>query len=250
MTQPAAPNRRRGDAIAIEGSYQDRARREGFVVQRFWHAEKERIVREHMPPAPGDRVLDVGCGSGVVAEVLASLGADVTGIDSNPAAIAYARGAYVRPNLRFEETTVDDLVLAPDSIDRIYCLELIEHLDEPQAADLLSSFRRVLRPGGALLLTTPNYRGTWPVLEFTMDRLGLAPPLSGHQHVSRFTRRLLRRRLSDAGLRVRRLTTFCTIAPFLSVVSWRFAERVARAEERWSLPWGNLLLAIAEKKPA
>jgi 2-polyprenyl-3-methyl-5-hydroxy-6-metoxy-1,4-benzoquinol methylase len=250
VTEPAAPARRRGDSIAIEGSYQDRARREGFVVQRFWHAEKERIVRELFPPGPGDRVLDVGCGSGVVADVLASLGADVTAVDSNPAAIAYARSAFVRSNLRFEETTVDDLAVAPDSIDRIYCLEVIEHLDETQGADLLSTFRRALRPGGTVFLTTPNYHGTWPALEFTMDRLGLAPPLSGHQHVSRFTRSRLRRRLSDAGLDVRRLHTFCTVAPFLAILGWRFAERVARAEQRWDLPWGNLLLAIAEKKPA
>jgi 2-polyprenyl-3-methyl-5-hydroxy-6-metoxy-1,4-benzoquinol methylase len=250
MTEPAAPVRRRGDSIAIEGSYQDRARREGFVVQRFWHAEKERIIRDHAAPAPGERVLDVGCGSGVVADVLASLGADVTGIDSNPAAIAYARGAYSRPNLRVEETTVDDLALEPDSVDRIYCLELIEHLDEPQGADLLAGFRRALRPGGTLFLTTPNYRGTWPVLETLMDRLRLAPPLAGHQHVSRFTRRLLRRRLADAGFAVVRLGTFCTVAPFLSVLSWRAAERLARAEDRWNLPWGNLFLAIAEKRPA
>jgi hypothetical protein len=81
-----------------------------------------------------------------------------------------------------------------------------------------------------------------------MDRLRLAPPLAGHQHVSRFTRRLLRRRLSDAGFAVVRLGTFCTVAPFLSVLSWRAAERLARAEDAWNLPW-NLFLAIAEKRP-
>jgi len=242
--------RRSGDAIAIDGDYQRRARTQGFVVQRFWHAEKERIIREHMPPAPGDRVLDVGCGSGVIADVLASLGADVTAIDANPAAIAYARSAYDRPNLRFEEKAVYDLAVDPESIDRIYCLELIEHLDAAQGADLLSSLRKALRPGGMLFLTTPNYRGTWPALEIMMDRLRLAAPLAGHQHISRFTRALLRRRLSDAGFTVRRMTAFCTIAPFLSVVSWRAAERIARAEDEWNLPWGNLLFAIAEKRPA
>ena len=86
----AASERRTGDTVQIARDYQHRARTSGFVVQRFWHAEKERVIRKFSAPRSGDRVLDVGCGSGVVANALAGMGAIVTGVDGNPDAIAFA----------------------------------------------------------------------------------------------------------------------------------------------------------------
>src|SRR5262249_49069906 len=72
----AVARRREAPApVPIDGAYQDRARREGFVVQRFWHHQKELVVRSLAPPRAGERALDVGCGSGVVANLLASEGA-------------------------------------------------------------------------------------------------------------------------------------------------------------------------------
>lgn len=244
MTQAA---RRTGDSVAIAGDYQHRARTEGFVVQRFWHAEKERIIRRFGMPRPQDNVLDVGCGSGVIADFLASTGARVTAVDGNAAAIAYAQHTFSRENLEFRQALVDELGFASGSFDRIYCFELIEHIYEHQVTSLLDTCRRLLRPDGVLMLTTPNYAGLWPVLEFSLDRLKLAPTLQGEQHVTRFTAARLSRVLVECRLQVERLTTFSTFAPFLSVVSWTFAERVARFEDRLTLPFGNILLAVARR---
>jgi 2-polyprenyl-3-methyl-5-hydroxy-6-metoxy-1,4-benzoquinol methylase len=237
-------NRRLGDTVAIPGGYQHRARTAGFVVQRYWHAEKERLVDTWARPAPGERALDVGCGSGVVAAHLAGYGAEVLGVDGNPAAIAYAQETFRREGLAFTAALVDELELRPASWDRVYCLELIEHLYPGQAASLLEHLREITRPGGTLLLTTPNYRGVWPAVEWALDRLRLVPRLAGDQHVSRWHRRSLAELLQAAGWRVERLATFSTVAPFASVFGWRLARGLSRLEDRLDLPFGNLLMAL------
>jgi len=56
-----------GDHIRLEGGYQHRARTDGFVVQRFWHAEKERVIRRHNVPTPGESLLDIRCASGTIS---------------------------------------------------------------------------------------------------------------------------------------------------------------------------------------
>jgi 2-polyprenyl-3-methyl-5-hydroxy-6-metoxy-1,4-benzoquinol methylase len=244
-TIKAGTGRRTGDAVRIAGDYQHRARTEGFVVQRFWHAEKERVIRRFAAPRPGERVLDVGCGSGVVADLLASMGSIVTAVDGNPDAVAYARCTFRRENLEFRQALVDELDFAAGSFDRIYCLELIEHIYENQVASLFRACHRLLRPAGTLTVTTPNYRGLWPAVEFTLDRLKLVPTLNGEQHVTHFTPARLSVMLSNSDLMVEHLTTFSTFAPFVSVISWSLAERVARLEDRLALSFGNIILATA-----
>ena len=239
--------RRTGDTVRIPGDYQHRARTTGPVIQRFWHAEKERIIRKFYPPQPGDVVVDVGCGSGVQSSVLASLGARTTGVDGSPEAIAYARTTFKSENLDFQEALIEDLAFAAESVDRIYCFELIEHVYEHQAAELLATFHRLLKRSGFLLITTPNYAGTWPLIELAMDRLHVAPQLNEAQHVARYTSRRLRGVLERTGWRVVHLGTFSTVAPFLSPVSWSLAERVAELEDRVALPFGNILLGVARK---
>lgn len=244
--KPVAP-RRTGDAIVISGDYQHKARHEGFVVQRFWHAEKERIIRRFSLPHPGDRVLDVGCGSGVIASLLAQCGAHATGVDANPQAIEYASKTFRHATLDFRLGSVEELDFTPDSIDRIYCLELIEHLYENQVSDLLRAMHHLVKPGGTVMLTTPNYRGLWPMIELTMDILKLAPQMDEEQHVTRFHHARLRQMLEATGWRVERLTTFSTFAPFVSVINWKLAEQCAALEDRLSFPFGNLILAVATK---
>ena len=239
---------RHGDAVEISGAYQYQARNSGPVIQRFWHYEKERSIRKFSPPMPGERVLDVGCGSGVVADLLASMGAEVTGIDANAKAIEFARATFHRPNLEFRCAFAEDLPYASASIARIYCLEVIEHLYRQQVRALLASFARLLRPGGVLTMTTPNYRGLWPAIERIMDRLQLAPPMAEHQHVTKFDRRRLRQVLADADWEIVRLVTFSTFSPFISILSWRLAERCAEIEDRADLTFGNLLLVVAKRR--
>lgn len=247
VTQPGTSQPRRvGDTVAIEGDYQYRALTQGPRVQRFWHDTKLWLARRYLQPKPTDRILDVGCGSGVVADYLAAVPVrEVVGVDGNPRAIAFAMHQFRRPNLRFVTGLVDQLDFPDESFDACVCLELIEHIYLSQGLALLESLYRLTRPGGRLLLTTPNYRSAWPLLEWALDRSGKAPHLDEDQHVSHYHHGLLARLCRASGWVTVHRHTCCTVAPWLAVVSWRLAEAVRRVEGR--VPCGTLLVHVLEK---
>lgn len=239
--------RRTGDAIAIDGAYQHRALTQGPAVQRFWHRSKLLLLDWMFAVGPGDRVLDVGFGSGVFADAMAARGAQVLGVDANPEAVAYARRTFGRPGLEFREGLLDELQLPPSSVDKAVCLEIVEHVYLDQVRRLLESLRTVLVPGGRVLITTPNYRGLWPLVEWGLDRFSNAATMDAEQHVTHFNRRLLRRVCEDAGFEVPALRTYSTFAPFAAAVSTSLAERLERTERAVDLPFGNLLVGVLQK---
>jgi 2-polyprenyl-6-hydroxyphenyl methylase/3-demethylubiquinone-9 3-methyltransferase len=103
------------------------------------------------------RVLDVGCGGGLLAEGLARRGAQVCGIDLAPAMIEVARLHAHESQLPIDYRVCSAEELARSGaapFDAITCMELIEHVDDPAA--LLAALASLLRPGGALFLSTIN----------------------------------------------------------------------------------------------
>jgi 2-polyprenyl-3-methyl-5-hydroxy-6-metoxy-1,4-benzoquinol methylase len=238
---------RTGDTIEIDGGYQHRALTEGFVVQRFWHHLKTVTIERVAPPSPGMAVLDLGCGSGVVADWLAARGATVDAVDANPRAVAYASRTFARENLAFHLATAEALPFPEGRFDRVYVLEFIEHLYEGQLAALFARLRAHLKPAGTVFLTTPNYRSPWPLLERAMDGLGLAPHMEGEQHVSHPTPRFLRALAAGSGFEVVRQGRFAGVAPFAAALSWRLAEGLDRLEDRAGCPLGSLLYALWRK---
>ena len=235
---------RTGDTIAIEGAYQHRALTEGFVVQRFWHRLKTVTIERVAPPEPGMALLDLGCGSGVVADWLAARARSVDAVDANPRAVEYARSAFPRANLAFHQATADALPFPAGRFDRIYVLEFIEHLYAGQLEELFRGLASLLAPGGTIFLTTPNYRSPWPLLERGMDLFGLAPHMEGEQHVSHPNPRFLRDLAARSGFAVLRQGRFAGAAPFTSVFSWRLAEALDEAEHRIGCPLGSLLYSL------
>lgn len=106
----------------------------------------------HMPqPA---NVFDAGCGSGYGSAELRKTGASVTGADISGEAVAYAREHFGAQGIRFVEAPCESLPFEPESFDLVTAFEVIEHLERWQ--NLLIEANRVLKPGGVLLVSTPN----------------------------------------------------------------------------------------------
>jgi 2-polyprenyl-3-methyl-5-hydroxy-6-metoxy-1,4-benzoquinol methylase len=238
---------RKGDQIQIAGDYQYAALTRGFSVQRHWHEIKLRLLEAVVPLGPDKVVLDCGCGSGVVASFVAERCARVYGADANAQAIAFASSQFRRPNLEFHCALVEEMDLPPDHFDLIICMEVIEHLYEPQVSSLLGTFHLLMKPGAHLFLTTPNYRGLWPLVERVADRSGKVAPMDSTQHVSKYHRAKLRREVQAAGFSIVQMGTFSTFAPFLAPIHPKLVDLMYRFERTVDLPFGNLLFVLAEK---
>jgi 2-polyprenyl-6-hydroxyphenyl methylase/3-demethylubiquinone-9 3-methyltransferase len=108
-------------------------------------------------PLAGRRVLDVGCGGGLLAEALAAAGASVTAIDLAPAMIEVARlhAAESRLAIDYRVAAAEQLAAAAaGTFDVVTCMEMLEHVPEPAA--MVATLAALARPGGALFVSTLN----------------------------------------------------------------------------------------------
>jgi hypothetical protein len=96
-------------------------------------------------------------------------------------------------------------------------------------------------------VTTPNYRSLWPVMEQTVDFLGVAPKIAGAEHITRFQPRALRQLLLEAGLGLQYFGTIHTLGPFLAIASqkWEYRRLAREIDNRFS--FGMILVAVAVK---
>lgn len=124
----------------------------------WWYRGRRRIIAEAVRglgmPAE-TRILDAGCGSGRNMVELAAFGA-VTGLELADASVARARSRSVGA---VEQGSLDAIPFPDASFDLAVSFDVIEHLDDDRLA--LRELRRVVRPGGALLVTVPAYQWLW-----------------------------------------------------------------------------------------
>lgn len=124
----------------------------GEIAHEHWH--RYAFARAFVT---GRRVLDVACGEGYGAALLADRALQVTGVDVDPRTLAHARTAYAdRSNVAFVEGSAAALPLAAASFDAIISFETIEHLSAADQPRMLAEFARVLAPGGLVILSSPN----------------------------------------------------------------------------------------------
>lgn len=153
---------------------------------------RARFLRAHLEP--GDRVLDLGCGDGVWAGQ-AGVAASWVGADIAEAALARARAR--RPDLPWVRVAEDaELPFGSGSFDVVWCTETLEHVGD--TARFLAQARRVLAPGGTLLVTVPDHPRLRTALRTLLAFERTFSPLGDHLRF--YTAASLRDALEDAGL--------------------------------------------------
>ncbi len=152
----------------------------------------------------GKRVVDVGCGGGILAESMASRGAEVTGIDLSERALGVARLHLLESRQKVDYRLISAEALAeelPGGFDAVACMEMLEHVPDP--ASTVRACAALVKPGGQVFLSTINrnpkaYLFAVIGAEYLLNLL----PRGTHDY-ARFQRPAeLSRYCRDAGLRV------------------------------------------------
>ncbi len=160
----------------------------GIPSENYWFRRHEAAYEYALPFVRGQRVLEVGCGEGYGTALLAAAARHVIGVDYDAPTLAQARTTY--PQASFVRANLAALPAPDSSCDVVATLQVIEHVwNHPE---FVRQCRRVLRPGGLLLVTTPNRLTFSP---------GLDAPLNPF-HTHEFTAAELTELLLSCGLEI------------------------------------------------
>jgi 2-polyprenyl-6-hydroxyphenyl methylase/3-demethylubiquinone-9 3-methyltransferase len=181
------------------------------LAARWWDTDSEaRLLHAINParlayvearcPLAGQRVVDVGCGGGILSEAMAQRGALVTGIDATEPLLTVADLHRTLSGLQidYRQATAETLAAElPGAFDCLTCMELLEHVPDP--ASLVAACARLVRPGGHLFFSTLHRtrRAWWLAIVAAEYAFGLLPR-GTHRH--------------DKFLRPAELASFCRAA--------------------------------------
>jgi len=133
----------------VASSYADQVR--NLMAEAPYERAILALFADLVQVAGGGPVADVGCGSGRITAHLHGLGVGAFGIDLSPGMIEVARRDH--PGLKFEVGSMTDLDLADGSVGGLVAWYSLIHIPDDQVSSVFAHFRRVLRPGGPLLLS-------------------------------------------------------------------------------------------------
>lgn len=227
----------------------------------WWFVGRRRLALRLLKKAlnvgsrPEPIVLDLGCGTGVIAKEMSEWARPI-GLDMSAQALAYCRQRGVAELVQADG---EALPIRSGSVDAVLALDIFEHIAGDKAA--FAEVFRVLKPGGVLVMSVPAFRWLWGPHDVAL------------MHHRRYTRPEVRSRLSEAGFQIRRLS-YNVFFLFPIVMLIRALEKLRRGpakanlpsvpewmnaalidlqevEARWiesfALPWGSSVIAVAKK---
>ncbi len=179
----------------------------------WWYVARRKLLQWGLKSAlkggGPQRILDMGCGTGLNERVLRQFG-EVTSADQSDEALRFTRSRGVQ---QLVCCSAEQLPFSRDSFDVITALDVLEHITEDNQA--LTELMRVLKPGGLLFITVPAYGFLWSEHDEALH------------HRRRYSAHELRNKLAAAGLEVERITHFITLL-FFPILAVRILQNLRK----------------------
>jgi 2-polyprenyl-6-hydroxyphenyl methylase/3-demethylubiquinone-9 3-methyltransferase len=174
-----------------------------------------RVIQSGIAPAAplaaalaGRRILDVGCGGGILSEAMAKYGAQVLGIDLAPAVLDVAELHALEANIdvKYRAVAAEDLAVeSPGAFDVVTCMEMLEHV--PQPTRTLAALATLVKPGGDVIVSTLNRSAlAFAVAIIGAEYVARVLPRGTHQYLKFIKPSELARWGRGAGLEIKDLT--------------------------------------------
>jgi SAM-dependent methyltransferase len=224
----------------------------------WWSAGRRRIVQDNMDAlTPGTgKILDVGCGTGIILETFKNYGC-VVGIDNSEHALKFCK---LRGQLRLIQADIEtQLPFKQDMFDTVFAFDVLEHLSDD--AHVLNELYKVCKKGSHVIITVPAYQFMWSKHDESLH------------HKRRYSKKALRKAVQDAGFTLKKLSYFNTILfplilafrvshifrkevksdfylPIPSFINWILLLIFSMEKyllRKISLPFGLSLICIAKK---
>ena len=135
-------------------------------------------------------------------------------------------------------------ILKFDILEHSKIEEFIEHVSEDSCKKNLIEMNRCLKKNGKLILTTPNYRSIWPILEFIVSLVTKENYLK--QHITHYNRNSLERMMLENGFVNVKVESYIFLSPFFAYLSNDLSNWLFKLENKYIKRWGNLLIAQGE----
>jgi len=163
---------------------------------------------DSLAPVAEQRILDVGCGGGILCEALAQRGATVTGIDMGeaPLAVGNLHSLESVVSVTYEQSTAEDYATShAEAFDTVTCLEMLEHVPDPSS--VVAACAAMTKPGGTLFFSTINRNPKSYLLAIIGVEYVLRMLPKGTHEYSKFIRPSeLGQWIRDAGLEIDQMT--------------------------------------------
>jgi 2-polyprenyl-3-methyl-5-hydroxy-6-metoxy-1,4-benzoquinol methylase len=224
------------------------------LLKQLENVYRKLVLRDHLSfivaagrregRAKNVRLLDIGCGNGTLIGILKQRGFDVVGVDTSAEASRVAAEEY---GVKVIVGSLHDAQFESAAFDVITLFHVMEHVTNPH--DVLAEVRRVLKPGGALVLQVPNI-DSWQFRWFGARWYGLDIP----RHVIDYTARGIVGLVEAAGFSVKRVRQFnlrdnapaliSSLFPSLDPVSRPIRQRRRNVQEKEWISWAKHLLYL------
>jgi 2-polyprenyl-3-methyl-5-hydroxy-6-metoxy-1,4-benzoquinol methylase len=241
----------------IPAGFYDKILLEAKGIRSFWHYQKFDTVLRVLSSIRNGKILDIGCSSGSFLGMVKKENFNQQiGVDLAYKQIEYAKKYQTnyRKFIKIDDAQTVFSNFDNNFFDAVTLIEVIEHLTPQEIEKIFATTTRVLKPGGQLVITTPNYLSTWPILEILISKF--SKPSYEDQHITKFHFFNVITKLRkiypnfDNEFSVKLKTSSHLLSFVIAGISNKLAKYLSKtiAANKWRVPFGALLIIKIEKK--